>query len=194
MVRCSCRCRQSALTGVAIATLSHKRIGNRYQSITKGNIMKLKSIHKTAIASSIKVVNAGNKLATEAAQNRLDVKHAVLACSTLEEQWEFVGKHLMPIWLKGFPMCKIEQTNRGSYKFVNSKTGELDNNARNFMRDRLSHTTLLAGVGNTHKGKRPDRNKTEKIAPDAQRKHALAAYKLLSVADRKWFMSQVAGL
>jgi len=38
------------------------------------------------------------------------------------------------------------------------------------------------------------RNKTEKISPDAQRKHALAAFKLLSASDRKWFLVQIASL
>ena len=38
------------------------------------------------------------------------------------------------------------------------------------------------------------RFKTEKPAPHAQRVHALKAYKLLSAADRKWFMAQVASL
>ena len=38
------------------------------------------------------------------------------------------------------------------------------------------------------------RFKSEKVAPDAQRKHALAAFKLLSAADRKWFLVQIASL
>ena len=38
------------------------------------------------------------------------------------------------------------------------------------------------------------RFKSEKVAPDAQRTHALAAFKLLSAADRKWFLVQIASL
>ena len=138
-----------------------------------------------SIVSLKALVVAGKKLATQAQQNRKDIRDDVLSFSTLEEQWEFVGTKLMPemLAIDDYKDCKIEKTNRGKYQFVYKKTGERHEGARSFLRDRLSLTTLLAGSGNTSK---TVRFKAEQSAKEK----ALKAYEALSASDRKWFRAQ----
>jgi len=137
-----------------------------------------------SIVSLRELIVAGKKLAKQAEQNRKDIRDDVVAIKTLEGQWEFVGTKLMPEMLLIFPTCKIVQTNRGSYQFVDKKTGERHEGARSFLRDRLSLTTLLAGSGNTSKTVR------FKAETTSEREKALKAYEALSATDRKWFRAQ----
>jgi hypothetical protein len=140
-----------------------------------------------SIVSLRELIVAGKKLAKQAEQNRKDIRDDVLAIDTLEGQWQFVGTKLMPEMLSIFPTCKIVQTNRGSYQFVDKKTGERHEGARSFLRDRLSLTTLLAGSGNTSN---TVRYKSEKEIMK-QRDFVLKAMKLLSPADRLWVLAQL---
>lgn len=135
-----------------------------------------------AVVSLKQLVASAVKLQREAQQNRIDIRDAVLSFPTREAQWKFVGEELMPIIasIPAYGNPKIEQTKTGSYKFVDRKTGEMiKGGAYNFLRDRLSLTTLLSGVGNTNK-----RNKAE---PKSAVDKLLATYEKLSAADKKAF-------
>ena len=143
-----------------------------------------------SIVSLKALVIAGIKLGQQAEQNRKDIRDDLLSFGTLAEQWEFVGTKLMPemLAIPAYKGCKIVKTNRDTYQFVDKKTGERHEGARSFLRDRLSLTTLLAGSGNTSK---TVRYKSEKEIM-GQRDFVLKAMKLLSTADRKWVIAQLA--
>lgn len=135
-----------------------------------------------AVASLKTLVASAVKLQREAQQNREDIRDAVLSFTTREAQWEFVGTQLMPIiaTTPAYGSPKIEQTKTGSYKFVDRKTGKMiKGGAYNFLRDRLSLTTLLSGSGRT--------NKRHKAEPKSAVDLALAAYEKLSPTEKKAF-------
>ena len=135
-----------------------------------------------AVTSLKALVANAVKLQSEAQANREHIREAVLSLPTREAQWEFVGTQLMPVIasIPAYGNPKIEQTKTGSYKFVDRKTGEMiKGGAYNFLRDRLSLTTLLSGVGNTNK-----RNKAE---PKSAVDKLLATYEKLSATEKKAF-------
>jgi len=139
-----------------------------------------------SIVSLQALIVAGIKLGQQAEQNRKDIRDDVLSFKSLEAQWEFVGTKLMPEIAKipAFKGCKITQTNRGSYQFVDAKTGKRHEGAHSFLRDRLSLTTLLSGSGNT---KKSTRNKKESLSPvDA----LLQAFEKLSLKQQREFMKR----
>ena len=139
-----------------------------------------------SIVSLQAVIAAGIKLGQQAEQNRKDIRDDVLSFKTLDAQWEFVGTKLMPLILKipAYKGCKIAKTNRGSYQFVDAKTGKRHEGARSFLRDRLSLTTLLAGAGNTNK---KTRNKKESLSPVDS---LLQAFEKLSLKQQREFLKR----
>jgi hypothetical protein len=140
---------------------------------------------KKSVISLQALIVAGVKLGQQAEQNRKDIRDDVISLPTLEAQWDFVGKELMPLIAKipAYKGCKIVKTNRGSYQFVDAKTGARHEGARSFLRDRLSLTTLLAGSGNTNK---KTRNKKESLSPVDS---LLQAFEKLSLKQQRQFIS-----
>lgn len=108
----------------------------------------------------------------------------------LSDAWEFVGKHIVPTVAKKYGAV-AEQTRNGTWT-LKRKDGTRHDTAYSFLRSLLATTNLLAGSGDTNKNskrKNGDRNKTEKQLM-TQRDFVLKAFKLLSVADRKWVIKQ----
>jgi hypothetical protein len=141
---------------------------------------------KKSVISLQALIVAGIKLGQQAEQNRKDIRDDVLAFNTLEAQWHFVGTELMPLIARipAYKGCKIVKTNRGSYQFVDAKTGARHEGARSYLRDRLSLTTLLAGSGNTSK---TVRNKKESLSPVDS---LLQAFEKLSLKQQREFLKR----
>jgi hypothetical protein len=140
---------------------------------------------KKSVISLQALIVAGIKLGQQAEQNRKDIRDDILAIKTLEAQWEFVGTELMPLIARipAYKGCKIVKTNRGSYQFIDGKTGNRHEGARSYLRDRLSLTTLLAGSGNTNKSVR---NKKETLSPVDS---LLKAFEKLSLKQQRQFVA-----
>jgi len=140
---------------------------------------------KKSVISLQALIVAGIKLGQQAEQNRKDIRDDVLAFNTLEAQWHFVGTELMPLiaQIPAYKGCKIVKTNRGSYQFVDAKTGARHEGARSYLRDRLSLTTLLSGSGNTNKSVR---SKKETLSPVDS---LLKAFEKLSLKQQRQFVA-----
>lgn len=149
-----------------------------------------------AIISLTKLIADGMALRATAEQNRKDIANAIVSIPTFEAQWQFVGTEIMPIIakMKGYGNPRIEKVTKGAnkdiaYQFVDRKTGKsVSGGARNFLRDRLSLTNLLAGVGSTNKAKRPRKEKP--VAPRKTKRVSdlLAMFNDLSAAERAAFL------
>lgn len=128
-----------------------------------------------------------DRLVKDAGAIQKDIASRILACATLEAQMDFVASKVAPAIAKRYK-AKVVRTRTGGVSFDKSN-GERDSTALSALRYWCARTTLFAPSGSA--AKKP-RLKTEKPSHIAQREHALKAFKLLSVADRKWFLSQIA--
>ena len=150
-----------------------------------------------AINSLIKHIADGMALRASAEENRKDIANAIVSIPTLEAQWEFVGTQIMPIIakMKGYNNPRIEKVTKGenkdiAYRFVDRKTGKsVTGGARNFLRDRLSLTTLLAGVGSTNKSKRSRKEKPVTPRKTKRVTELLVMFNNLSSAERAAFLA-----
>lgn len=89
--------------------------------------------------------------------------------------------------------CHAHQTESGAWRFFNDAEDTTSANRHEAATKQWNRAIApLTGQAKSTRG--GARFKTEKVSPEAQRKHALAAFKLLSAADRKWFLVQIASL
>ena len=89
--------------------------------------------------------------------------------------------------------CHAYCAESGAWRFSNNAKDTTSANRHESATKQWNRTIApLTGQAKSKQG--GARFKTEKISATSQREHTLKAYKLLSVADRKWFLAQIASL
>lgn len=131
-----------------------------------------------------------DRLVRDAGAIQKDIASRILACPTLEAQMNFVAKSVAPVIAARYK-SKVVRTRTGGVSFAKSD-GERDSTALSALRYWCARTTLFAPSGSAAKKKKKgaSRHKTEKEIM-GHRDFVLRAFKLLSVADRKWVVKQV---
>jgi hypothetical protein len=131
--------------------------------------------------------NKADQLVQEAGAIQKDIAAQILSLPTREAQMDFVASKVAPAVATKYK-AKVVRTKTGGVSF-NKADGERDSTALSALRYWCARTTLFAPSGSAAK-KGQVRHKTEKEIMGS-RDFVLKAFKLLSVADRKWIIKQV---
>lgn len=123
-----------------------------------------------------------DRLVKEAGAIQKDIASRILACPTLETQMEFVATSVAPAIAKRYK-SKVVRTRTGGVSF-NKADGTRDSTALSALRYWCARTTLFAPSGSAARKDKPRFKTDDKTV--WQRDFVLKAFKLLSVADRKW--------
>ncbi len=127
-----------------------------------------------------------NALVKEAGAIQKDIATQILSLPTHEAQMDFVASKVAPAVATRYK-AKVVRTKTGGVSF-NKADGTRDSTALSALRYWCARTTLFAPSGSAAK-KGQVRHKSEKELM-SQRDFVLKAFKLLSVADRKWIIKQ----